>query len=410
MTTFVESCVETAADSAKAAQRHVRGRPRVKRLITALQDAKKILVTCHQHPDPDAIGSCAAMTALLRACLNKDTVIDISIKGQVPGGVNSAFARHAGLKFRHWDDAQLAEYDAIILLDVQPSFSFSPLPEGVEPTAVIDHHRTRRKKPKAKFVDIRTEVGACGSIVFSYFMEMDVDIPPDIAAVLLYAIESDLAGAAGAPSQLDNLALSSLTLVADTKKLYQMRHVVLPREYFVSHANALATAMFFENALIAHAEAISSLEQPAVIADFLLRFDQVQYALVTATHGDRMVLSLRSSVSGKSAGEIMRRLVRAIGEGGGHKMKAGGNIELNLGTPAEIERIRRTVKRRLLKTLEIEDTRGQKLLAVQPLAESIPVRFATPKGRGAIGTVAAIPSSPIAPPPAEPAKTDGQVK
>ena len=43
-------------------------------------------------------------------------------------------------------------------------------------------------------------------------MELEVAIKPDLAATLLYAIESDLAGAAGTPGELDNIALSSLTL------------------------------------------------------------------------------------------------------------------------------------------------------------------------------------------------------
>ena len=47
-------------------------------------------------------------------------------------------------------------------------------------------------------------------------MELEAPISASLAAVLLYAIESDLAGAAGKPGELDNIALSSLTLIADT--------------------------------------------------------------------------------------------------------------------------------------------------------------------------------------------------
>ena len=55
---------------------------------------------------------------------------------------------------------------------------------------------------------------------------------------MLYGIETDLAGAAGQPCDLDNLALSTLTVRADTRRLYRMRHVELPQHYFVSYANA----------------------------------------------------------------------------------------------------------------------------------------------------------------------------
>ena len=39
--------------------------------------------------------------------------------------------------------------------------------------------------------------GATSSIIFSYFMELEAPIKPDLGATLLFGIESDLAGAAG---------------------------------------------------------------------------------------------------------------------------------------------------------------------------------------------------------------------
>src|SRR6185436_4459746 len=143
------------------------------------------------------------------------------------------------------------------------------------------------------FCDIRTDVGATASIIFSYFMELEIPIKPALGATLLYAIESDLAGAAGQPGELDNIALSSLTLIADPRRLYQMRYVDLPQSYYIAYANALSNAVYYENALMSHLETIDSLEKPAVLADFLLRFDQVQWALVTAVHGTKLFLSLR---------------------------------------------------------------------------------------------------------------------
>src|SRR6202000_288059 len=127
------------------------------------------------------------------------------------------------------------------------------------------------------------------SIVFSYFMELEVPIPGDLSASLLYAIESDLAGAAGTPTDLDNLALSSLTLSADTRRLYQMRYVDLPQSYYVCYAAGLNSAVFYDNAMTAHIDEVDSMEKPAVIADFLLRFDKVTWCLVTATHENRLI-------------------------------------------------------------------------------------------------------------------------
>ena len=369
-TAFVESCLETVADSAVAAERRARHRPRAGKLLELLSDKKNILVTTHQHPDPDALASGLAMCHLLGAKL-KGSKVSMSIKGRIGGGINEMFVRLSNLKLLPWDDDMLKDFDAIVLLDTQPMFAFSPLPAGVQPLAVIDHHRgkSRRSLHDCAFCDVRTDVGATSSIVFSYFMELEVPIKGELAATLLYAIETDLAGAAGTPGELDQVALSSLTLLADNRKLYQMRYVDLPQGYYLAYANGLANGVYWEGngtapgAAISHLESIDSMEQPAVIADFLLRFDKVQWALVTAVHENKLILSIRTSHTSKlTAADMARRVLRTIGEGGGHRTKAGGFIKLATGSAAEIERLREMIRRRYLRSLGIKGQRGQKLV------------------------------------------------
>jgi nanoRNase/pAp phosphatase (c-di-AMP/oligoRNAs hydrolase) len=364
MTAFVDSCVETVSGSAQAAARHARGRPRFRKLLRLLQGKQNILVTTHRYPDPDALASGWALCLLLEAQL-PDAVITMSIKDSINGGVNAMFVRKTNLKLAAWDDAALGEFDAIILTDVMPGVTYSPLPEGITPLAVIDHHRSRRK-PKCPFSDIRPDVGATSSIIFSYYMEVEQTISPELAASLLYAIESDLAGAAGQPDELDNIALSSLTLLADTRKLYQMRYVDLPQSYYVSYYSGLGNAIFYDSAILSHLETIDSPEKPAMVADFLLRFEPVVWALVTAVYEDRLVISLRTSNNKLSAADMIRRLLRGDGEGGGHRTKAGGFIKLESHTPAEIDRKRALLRRRYLRALGIKQSQGKRLVPKEP--------------------------------------------
>ena len=397
MTQFVDNCVETVADGAREAVRQSRGRPRAKKLLQVLGGARRILVTCHRHPDPDALGSANALAYLLRKSL-PEAKVSLSVKGQLGGGINAAFTSHLKLEVEPWDDERLLDrerpdaFDAVVLCDVQPSFPYSPLPDGLEkagvdfPTAIVDHHRARGRKPSAAFVDIRTDVGATASIVFSYFMELDVTVPPDVAASLLYAVETDLAGAAGQPSDLDNVALANLTLLSDTKRLYRMRHVSLPQHYFVSYANGLLNALVYENALVTHLDRIEFLEKPAIIADFLLRADGIDWCLVTALVGDgndgraeKLLVSLRTHNLQLSAGEAMRRAMEDVGEGGGHRTKAGGFIRLENGTPTEIERVRLDLRRRFLSAVKIDpETRGRRLIGAECAESGALERFVIP--------------------------------
>ena len=399
---FVQSVKGTAEDGARQAARQTRGRPKARKLLQVLKNARRVLVTCHRHPDPDALGSAAALAFLLRDQLpktgkHKDVVVDMSVPGDVGGGVNAAFTRHARFDIKPWDDQRLIDpenqsaYDAVVLCDVQPTFPYSPLPREVSvvtsgkfPTAVIDHHRRRGGKHKLPFSDIRTDVGATASIVFSYFAELDVPVPPDLAATLLYAIESDLAGAAGQPSDLDNAALSSLTLLADTKRLYRMRNVALPQHYYMSFANALASASVYDGVMFAHLGEITNLEKPAVVADFLIRYESATWSLVTALTGKnaedrptRLLVSARTCQGDLSAGEAMRKAMLRLGEGGGHRNKAGGFIDLENGSPTEIDRVRLKFRRRFLKALGMQaDTRGKRLLEADCDPDvSVPVMF-----------------------------------
>ena len=50
-----------------------------------------------------------------------------SVKGSLAGGVNEVFIKKSNLKLTPWDD-NLAKFDAILLLDVTPTLSYSPLP------------------------------------------------------------------------------------------------------------------------------------------------------------------------------------------------------------------------------------------------------------------------------------------
>jgi nanoRNase/pAp phosphatase (c-di-AMP/oligoRNAs hydrolase) len=361
MTAFVESCVETAAGSAEAVERRSRRHPKARRLIKLLADKRRILITTHQHPDPDGLGSALALRALFAARL-PDAEISISVSGRVGGGLNQAFLTYAKLNLVPWDESRLSEYDAIILLDCQPGQDNSPLPPEVKPLAIIDHHGRVGRRAQFSFCDIRKDVGATGSIIFSYFMETDTPITPQLAATLLYAIETDLAGAAGMPADLDNVALSSLTLLADTHRLYQMRYVDLPRAYFIACGRGLNTAQCYEKAIVSHLQSIESLEMPAVLADFLLRYENAHWVLVTAIHGQRLILSLRTSEPRGSAATAMKKLIRGIGQGGGHRTKAGGFVPLASTDKSEVDQTRAILLRRYLRALGIRMTKGEPLV------------------------------------------------
>ncbi len=399
MSAFVENLVESVEDAARATAKQQRDQPSSNALLKALAGAERVLITAHRNPDPDALGASEALRVLLNERLPKlpgnagRPQVVVSHAGETVGGINAAFSTNASLDLVPWDEGRLFKddqpdaYDAIVLCDAQPSFPGSPLPAGVTPTAIVDHHNARGRRPSAKFVDIRPELGATTSIIFGYLMEQDIEPSPTLAATMLHAIETDLAGAAGQPDGLDNAALAALTVRADTRLLYRMRHVELPQDYFVSYANALSDAQLYGRVLVTNLGVIRNLEKPAVIADFLLRLRDADYSMVTGLWGqnregrpERLMVSLRAGRLDLSAGEVLRRAMEGLGEGGGHRTKAGGFIPLSNGSKTEIERVRRDLRRRVLASLRVDPKlRGRRLLDLEQDDDgcvSVPVRFA----------------------------------
>lgn len=364
MTDFVDACLSTMTDSTVAVEKEQRVRPRIKKLIKALADKKNIVVTSHLHPDPDALGSCQATLVLLKS-LFPEANIKIRLRGQVGGGINDGFTKISDLDYEPWHAKDtLDEFDAIVLIDTQPGFANNPLPEGVVPTVIIDHHRGRGRRAKAVFSDIRIDVGATASILFGYFMEAKLAISPELAATLLYAIESDLSGIAGQQGGLDTIAISSLTLLADTKKLYQMRYVDLPADYYASFGETVKAATVHGDLIVSHLDEVRFPEMPGVMADFLLRCRGTNWTLVTALHEGRFVFSLRTKSTQRSAGEVARRISEDLGDGGGHLTKAGGALRAAHETQTDLHDLRIRFAKRLMRCLKVPIGRGTKLSLV----------------------------------------------
>jgi nanoRNase/pAp phosphatase (c-di-AMP/oligoRNAs hydrolase) len=78
--------------------------------------------------------------------------------------------------------------------------------------------------------------------------------------------------------------------------------------------------------------------------------------------GKWLVMSLRTNAAKTSAADVMKKLARNLGQGGGHRTKAGGAIKLESGSAAEVDRIREVLRRRYLRAVGVKSPRGSRLL------------------------------------------------
>src|SRR5262249_23614367 len=119
---------------------------------------------------------------------------------------------------------------------------------------------------------------------------------------------------------------------------------------------------------------VNDMEQPelaAQIVDFMIRLEEVDWAVCAGVFQDKLILSVRTTVPRGRAGEMLRQVVGKMGRAGGHDRRAGGCINLPSTSASAVEQVQSEFRRRLLKALHIEETRGQRLVSRREMLQNI---------------------------------------
>ena len=135
---------------------------------------------------------------------------------------------------------------------------------------------------------------------------------------------------------------------------------------------ALQSSFLYDRLIISWVNELTQPEFTAQVVDFLVRHEDVDWAVCAGIYEDRMLLSVRSNFSRARAGEILRQVVTKLGgRAGGHDRRAGGFIPLPSTSANAIEQVQGEFRRRLLKALGIEDCRGQRLVSRREILQNL---------------------------------------
>jgi nanoRNase/pAp phosphatase (c-di-AMP/oligoRNAs hydrolase) len=266
-----------------------------------------------------------------------------------------------------WEDPA----PAVVMVDSQPNTGRHNFDPCIPLYAVIDHHDTPGDVSDVAFVDVRQTVGATCSVVTSYLIEQNLALPPRLATGLVYGIETELGGYPREASDLDEGALLYLYPLADKDLLARIRNARLPQSYFGCLVQALQSSFIYDRLIISWINELPQPELAAEVADFLMRFEEIDWALAGGVYEDKLILSVRSSAPAAQAGELLRKVVGNMGRAGGHDRRAGGTIYLTSTAPSHIEEVRGELRRRLLKALHIEECRGQRLVSRKEMLQNL---------------------------------------
>jgi nanoRNase/pAp phosphatase (c-di-AMP/oligoRNAs hydrolase) len=344
------------------------GLRRSDRFLSGLQDAPRVTFVSHVQPDPDSLGSMLGLAHLVESRLGVPT--RITRDGLINRAENRAMVELLRLDLVPVEDMTFEPGEAVVMVDSQPNtgrHSFCEVPLY----AVIDHHTTPGDLDDVPFVDVRPPLGATCTLATRYLIEQDVPIPSRVATALLYGIETEVSGYPREATPMDDGALHFLFPLADRDILARIRNARLPHSHFEVLLQALQSSFIYDRLIISWVNHLPQPEQAAEVVDFMVRFEQVDWALCGGVCGDRLVLSLRTSLHGVQAGELLRKVVGELGKAGGHDRRAGGFVRLPNDSEATVVEAQAELRRRMLKALKCEDAHGQRLVPLREMLENL---------------------------------------
>ena len=155
-------------------------------IVECLQSQTRFILTTHQHPDADAIGSCLALALALQQLRKEAQVVlaePVPVSCRFLPGANAVLPTS-----RFSSDQQVA---AVVLDCGGPPRTAIQEQDytRTEPRIVIDHHLTNELASPLHWVD--PEAAATGVLVYRLLSRLGVKIERDIATNLYAAITTD---------------------------------------------------------------------------------------------------------------------------------------------------------------------------------------------------------------------------
>lgn len=318
-----------------------------------------VLILTHRGPDPDAIGSCEGMRALIEQGFGMPA--DVATVGRIYRAENQAMVRTLDLSSRSYDELDAQNFFGAVLVDTQPEFGHTVLPDDIPLLAVFDHHVPPKVEgAKAQDIahrDVRLGIGATATIVYSYLRDKRVELDPIVATALFCGVRYDTADLSRNATDLDEEAYYTCFRKADRALIAEIAHPPLPRDYYRDLARALSTARQHGPLVLALLGQVGHPEFVAEMADFFLRMKGASWVVVggACEEEGEYVLSLRTDYAFGNAYPLMARVLDGQGSFGGHGHIAGARIKLDDLGESTIAQCERKLRKNTIAILGTEE-------------------------------------------------------
>lgn len=300
--------------------------------LRELLEFNQIIVQCHDNPDADAIASGYALYHYLKTN-GKDVRLIYSGRNIIRKSNLVIMVKELKIPIEHVRNVE-KETPAELLVTVDCQYG-----EGnvtlypAQTVAVIDHHRVSRKMPVLS--EIQSSLGACSTLLWNMLKEEGIDINANqkLATALYYGLFSDTGGMEVVYHEKDMELRDNANY--DEALLIKLRNANISIEELEIAGAALLQCDYNEQYRFAVVKAgACDPNVLGLISDIVLEVDAVDVCVVFSLISNGVKLSVRSCLEEIKANELAAKLCMGLGSGGGHYIKAGGFMQLNLLTRA----------------------------------------------------------------------------
>ncbi len=302
-------------------------------VVAALREHERFLVTSHENPDGDALGSLLAMHLALEQ-LGKDSVMVLTGDAPLPGEY-----RFLGLAARGLLRDLPADRSGRVLVAVDCANETRPadpsILDGVPLTINIDHHHDNTRFAAINLVV--PDASSTSEILADVFEGVGVELTEEIAEPLYVALVTDTGRFqyTNTTPRTHRLAAELIEAGADVRKVFQNVYEAIQFPKLKLLARALDRAESFEGGrvVVSHLVRSDFGDVGAVepysegIIDYLRGVEGAQLAaLIREPPRDGSPLrkvSLRSSIDALDVSALAREF-----GGGGHRQAAGFGTDL----------------------------------------------------------------------------------
>ena len=306
-------------------------------LIEVVEGAQPLVILPHDNPDPDALASAAALQYVLEEVAEVESVI--ALGGIIGRAENRAMVKYLNIRLVPVKEICFGPETRVVLVDTQPAYGKY---EGVP------------------FVDLRDAYGATSTILTEYLRDSHATVESKIATALFYGISAETQDLGREATPADFAASQFLYPYANKRRLGKIENARVPREYFRTFRDAIEGAVVYGKVVVSDLGDVLYPDMVAEVADFLLRLDEVDWALAMGTYKKSLHVSVRTTDRDANAGDVLQKVLGSR-SAGGHDMIAGGKLRIE-GNGLEREKVAVRVKERFLRRVGVDAAESRDLV------------------------------------------------